>query len=1858
MTTFDANKFFKEDTTTPDTTSTINMATDGLPLEVLNYVDNYNQQKETQANLVKGYGFGFGTEIGSGLALSYALNSSGRATNAARNAKYIYQTARGIQAANVATSGKSITPWGAAAQVAGFVGTEAAIWASSNYFGQSIRKAYGVQDKIYAGELISTAVFGSFAQPIEKGMEALKIGDKVVKWRLSDGLADLGAWKTREVIIKGVPKMVSGASLGLAESALRQELSIQVFGDQEDRNAWDYLISTGAGAGVNSFFGIFSKTGAWGRNQAQLLSQRAVDNMSVTLRQIDDEIAAHIAKGKGGNPRAYQSILRKLNNKKKEHEDALAILQDNVDQLKQADGINTKVETETPTTKAVDIDEKPPKPLGDETPEVKPVQETTDAPTTPGTIDDYWSSLNKHLNETRDFSIKPVGADDPNRYLIIDNKTNKQVGRVERIIKDGEITFDQIAAKDADGNLIKGQGLVDTIYDHDFGYVNKNNLSGNVDAVSRKVLKEFDKRSDQVDIVSRTGENVADGVQIKFKGKQATDAPTTPKDTPIKFTKQNARTFLSEIETGTGSIKDIVNKKPKYREASINNVRKKYGDTVRVYRVYTLIDGGKMRPDEVVSVTVNPSTVRALDGSMPEALISDKGATTGQRVFRAYDVPVENVVADVKLLGDEAIKKLNQQSIQGKRNKVSIQDIQDTIDSEGELIVDLTGIDPINETQFGGGLERRTRKSANLVPKNKLEEFIEEDIKFNSYTFTNKEGKPTKDINEILAARDNNKEYFEAVEKVIQFNKDFGIDAPTTPKDTPVPKDKIDQEIEQWDKDWKNAVNNDVGSTVVENIIIRANKLFDNAIFNENIFLRKFTQGKLTKENLVGYRDTIITQIKLLDSVFAQINSLSGRAIRANRADIENVANRSVDSQNTAQLKIALNNLKTRLDEMIGDDVDDFVPTVNKLLDEEDVVSPGKGEGIDSDVPTATTSKVQDALEKRIAKLQKELDDLVKGTEKAKGEGKPKTSRTEDARIVALKRSIKNVKKYKAEAKKVTDLESEVARLAKIAERNDIDEMRGAIKGSPKKPKEELNKRIAQLKKQQQAAKKLFRERVRKALTEEQKALRNQERLKLYKAIRDYTESEIAQNASNTASKVLRGARLMRKMALVNSLTSVQAGVATGVIEMFKLLPRTLATRLLTKGKAGDKFAMHELEGASYAWSYLFNKEKRGQVWKHMTRAFKEGEDPMFDKSSRFNDDTPLDQQILPSGTRKIIQKATRDAEDEAMGVEGLNKFLKEQLSIGGFLKLLSYGGRGILAMDSGFKKILFEQKVLVEMRQQGTLKFPNDPKKAREYSDKLFKNAFEDSDGLLILGKLEEMEYDFMKITENLMMASRTNNIEDVADNMIRKTFIDPIAKIVNDDSHMRNSITAAILETVFFTFYKTAVYTVAKSAILANPLRVLGLKMNPYKDLINDLNRNIAKERIAYKQFREQLKDSKDDATKERLKKELQQSNQRVKEFETRIDRAEKRKFKYNQEVLTDVIMQIGVGGMAFGAGYAGYATGSNAFLTEAQKKRNPNMKPYQFMGTDYKAAAPIVFLTAFMADLGRYTRELGNVDKNGKPKNLSKETTPLNMFLKSIASAAQEMPTSQASRDVRNLFDEDKLGTVVSKWVASYIPNPAQVKKITRQVLNGEDVPDLRGASFGERLVYSAFGFGNKKIRRNMMGEPEISSYTAFHTVNRYAGSRNRPYEPWEEVVATDKEAVISLEPSPKLGGLNMREFVDEEGTDLYYHFLKRIQEYGLQDIMNDFVESNQFQADFTELQIENNEAKNLGLESFKTELRYHYNIIKEDLLADESFLKSFIGEDERTILEHLDNTDEFIQIDKAEPMELKTLNPFNN
>ncbi len=277
-----------------------------------------------------------------------------------------------------------------------------------------------------------------------------------------------------------------------------------------------------------------------------------------------------------------------------------------------------------------------------------------------------------------------------------------------------------------------------------------------------------------------------------FKSKG--DGETVPK---FNFTKQQSRDFLREIETSTEAIPDIVAKNPQLRKASIENAKSIHGDTVRVYRVYSLPKGKELRPDEIVSTTYSTQAMMGLNNQIPTRFqnMQTFEIEEADRVFRAYDVPVDRVIADIPFLGDSAIKKLNQQKLRGKRNVVTMEDLKDTIDSEGELVVDLRGIKPIKETKFEGRAEEIALNEILLSKEfeggkkdyaESVEDFLLSDLYPGSYKyFTGRDGKPTRDIKEIISAQDlpENKDYFDAAKKVIQFNKDFDlIDSPEVKK--------------------------------------------------------------------------------------------------------------------------------------------------------------------------------------------------------------------------------------------------------------------------------------------------------------------------------------------------------------------------------------------------------------------------------------------------------------------------------------------------------------------------------------------------------------------------------------------------------------------------------------------------------------------------------------------------------------------------------------------------------------------------------------------------------------------------------------------------------------------------------------------------------------------------------------------------------------------------------------------------------------------------------------------------------------------------------------------------------------------
>ena len=222
--------------------------------------------EEAEAYPILGNVVGISAEIGTGLYMTKQLHRS----------QQFLKVARGVKAASVAAM---VTPEPATTVggMATFALSEAAIWGASNLIGQSIRKAYGVQDNISAGEVLASSVFG--VGLVSKG------GQTVIS--LGDGLAQMKAWgKGNELFVNGVKSFVSGATLGIAETALRQEAQL-LLNERENRDAVEYLIGGAAGGGFNTLFDVFSRTGKWGQAKAKKITENAKASLEAKALELE-----------------------------------------------------------------------------------------------------------------------------------------------------------------------------------------------------------------------------------------------------------------------------------------------------------------------------------------------------------------------------------------------------------------------------------------------------------------------------------------------------------------------------------------------------------------------------------------------------------------------------------------------------------------------------------------------------------------------------------------------------------------------------------------------------------------------------------------------------------------------------------------------------------------------------------------------------------------------------------------------------------------------------------------------------------------------------------------------------------------------------------------------------------------------------------------------------------------------------------------------------------------------------------------------------------------------------------------------------------------------------------------------------------------------------------------------------------------------------------------------------------------------------------------------------------------------------------------------------------------------------------
>lgn len=230
------------------------------------FPDGFEAVEAEEARPILGNVVGIGAELGYGLYLTKKLHKSQQFLKWANKAKTAAVV--GMAAPEPASSVGGVLTFAAA---------EAAIWGTGNLIGQNIRKAYGVQDNVSAGEVLASSVFGV-------GLMT-KAGQKLIS--MGDGLASMKAWgKGNELFIAGTKSFVSGATLGIAETALRQEVQIML-NERENRDVMEYLIGGAAGGGFNTMFDVFSRTGKWGQAKAKRVTRKAKESLAKKADELE-----------------------------------------------------------------------------------------------------------------------------------------------------------------------------------------------------------------------------------------------------------------------------------------------------------------------------------------------------------------------------------------------------------------------------------------------------------------------------------------------------------------------------------------------------------------------------------------------------------------------------------------------------------------------------------------------------------------------------------------------------------------------------------------------------------------------------------------------------------------------------------------------------------------------------------------------------------------------------------------------------------------------------------------------------------------------------------------------------------------------------------------------------------------------------------------------------------------------------------------------------------------------------------------------------------------------------------------------------------------------------------------------------------------------------------------------------------------------------------------------------------------------------------------------------------------------------------------------------------------------------------
>jgi len=630
----------------------------------------------------------------------------------------------------------------------------------------------------------------------------------------------------------------------------------------------------------------------------------------------------------------------------------------------------------------------------------------------------------------------------------------------------------------------------------------------------------------------------------------------------------------------------------------------------------------------------------------------------------------------------------------------------------------------------------------------------------------------------------------------------------------------------------------------------------------------------------------------------------------------------------------------------------------------------------------------------------------------------------------------------------------------------------------------------------------------------------------------------------------------------------------------------------------------------------------------------------------------------LKRGEHSLVSRAYKSAERRVQALENTSNWFTNTIKNGQFWQLWTLGVRGIQTLDSAFKRQLIKGRLHAEAHKKAILEFPDDPVKAQKRALELYDGAWRDSDGLSVLNDAHEFEDTVNQIREELLFAA-DGDLEDIPINGAEK-IIRGIKKLTNDNGALSALIDAFLpyVGVPIRAVYRGARFSLSPALAAGSVTPGVRRFANPFSGKIKELD-------IKLKEQYNRLRNIDDPKLKEDI-------NEEIKDLTRRKNRAEERRLRYNEDILTDSMLSTSLYAIGGIAAFNGMATGSLEWLTPDQRRKN-KLQSFSMMGSDYSAALPWSFPIALAADLMTWNKIKKEERETGQTI-LTKDQTWDFVLGQSFKKLAEAMPLAQGVETAQEIakFEGDVTRNALSRLVASYVPIPAQARKITQTVLQ-DGVPDLRGQGYWDRIAYSVLGAGAINLKTDLLGEDLESTHTwVTQTVIRQAPRKELDRTRFEEIVASDTHGNIEGKDPMIATRLNMVDFVDDDGMTLAYSFDQRLKRQlvkikkieGIKGIagkrmtinqaVNSLITNTSWIEKYNKgFQItETGKYANEGLLALNSLLNQFYNQTKKDILKDKAFLASFINEDEDTLYSILETrgTVKAPEVPPAAPFEI--------